>query len=68
METCPHCGEPIHWYNIILTGQPGQPNYIEGDCSCSEWENRDAEGGFGNYYSRQATTQEGEDFEWERVE
>ena len=59
---CPDCGEPIHWYGIIKTGQPGQANYIEGECPCSEWQSRD-EGGLWICYSK-----EHGDHEWERVE
>lgn len=64
--TCPDCGLSIIWYDIILTGQPGQPNYIEGDCPCSEWEDRDA-GGEWVCYSREASPPDGESHEWERV-
>lgn len=34
--TCRHCGKKIAW-GSIQTGQPGDPNTIEGHCACREW-------------------------------
>lgn len=34
--TCRHCGKKISW-GSIQTGQPGDPNSIEGHCACRDW-------------------------------
>ncbi len=59
---CPDCGEPIHWFDIIQTGLPGQSNYIEGECSCAAWENREEGGDWSSYYTQKGLG------DWERVE
>ncbi|NIV51116.1 MAG: hypothetical protein GWN53_04390 [Gammaproteobacteria bacterium] len=40
IERCHECGRTVDW-GVILTGRPGAPNYILGDCGCGRetWRN-----------------------------
>lgn len=66
ITTCPECGEEIQWCDIIRTGRSGDSNFIEGDCICSNWQNRENGGDWDAFYRRPVNPYEDE--YWECVE
>jgi len=47
---CHKCAKTIDW-GCIMTGNPGEANYITGDCGCGRdaWRNEEDGGSWGRY-------------------